>query len=823
MKKIYSIFLLGCLCTLARAEAFPIFGVDSIQSSFFSTWYQTTDLGHYLDNCNDYVVYEAETTGEWNLGDQNIFSIAGNSFRQNKYTLNGMRIDSRTLVGHTLLHTQMDRTSLALDYHNGILSFTDDSLQHSYMRLTGNIGNLGGISPGTKELINLFHSSGEERTMDSRPIDMRNHIVGAGTLDATLVIPAYGKRYYQHAYVHYGQRKLTAFDHTGISGMFPAEYYRAQLDGEIPIAKNKAIDHLNYFFVANGRSDYGSELYYNANELATNHTYQAGLYATKRFANNGKLVLGLAYEMNETKHDTLSFSRNLLDQDGEAFDPWYAEGNLHSVSLSARYDQSFFPWLRVQAQMYNSLLSFNPTTTQWSNLVYTQAMSEKTRTPLYTYHWHSNAFTSGILENEVLVIAEKEVIDGLRLYGHIGVSLDGICLGQGQSVITPNWLAKLALDYEPAWWFRFGLSVSHHRMSYTWDEIRYLSNDYMNGEIRYADNTLLATTGGQFHTPDKHLWMRQPSYAVLDLPIQFTFGPSRRHNVALLNSIRKYYNQWFTDFANGLDANMIKQGDFYYMREGEKQYTVTTQPLDLMSSTIGGRTPYYMSNLVKYTYTGKKWFVLVSWQSYLMAGLSTMGNGPLHNNIGSLSESSANPNTYRALSEGTHPYQGNSRLNQDKSFILRLQVTYNPCKYFSIGFNGKFKDGQPFSTFTAMPTTVNGHTQVALIHSDAKGINMANQAFGKREDAFFNFELKATGRWWVRDVPMSLEVLCYNIYDFGTALTEYTFDAYDYPTYPSWTIDRGIKTMKDSRTSMSLCIPRGLLVTLRVGLEKDKE
>jgi hypothetical protein len=316
--------------------------------------------------------------------------------------------------------------------------------------------------------------------------------------------------------------------------------------------------------------------------------------------------------------------------------------------------------------------------------------------------------------------------------------------------------------------------------------------------------------------------MHQPSYAVLDLPIQFTFGPSHRHRFSLINSIRKYYNQWFTDYTNGLDANMVKDGDYYYMREGEKQYTITTQPLDLMSSTIGGRTPYYMSNLVKYTYTGKKWFVMVSWQSYLMAGLSTMGNGPLHNNIGSLSESSANPNTYCALSEGTRPYQGNSRLNQDKSFILRMQVTYNPCKYFSIGFNGKFKDGQPFSTFTAVPTIHNGHTQVALLHSDAKGINMANQAFGKREDAFFNFELRATGRWWVKDIPMSLEVLCYNIYDFGTALTEYTFDAYDHPTYPHWTIDKGMKTMKDSRTSMSLCVPRGLLVTLRVGLEKDK-
>ena len=821
--KAYRLAVIGfflCLSTIVRAEAFMSLGLDTASSEFFRNWYQTTDLGHYLDNCNDYVVYETETTGEWNVGNQNVFSVAGNSFKQNKYWFNGMRIDSRTMAGHTLLHTQMDRTSLLLDYHDGELFFIEDSVQKAAIRLTGNIGNLGGISPGTRQLINLFHSSGEERTMDRRPIDMRNHIIGGGTMEATFGIPAYGRTYYQHAYAHYDQRRLTAFDPTGISGMFTADNYHAQLDGEIPI--NVQRSKLNYFLVAQGRSDFGSEFYFNCNELAKQQAYHAGLYSTTSFDNKGILVAGLSYEFNQLKHDSLSFARNLLDQDGEAFDPWYADGRVHSINLSVQYDQPLLPWLRIHAEGYNSLLHFNPTTTEWSNAIYTQSIADANPTPLYTTYWHSNAFTSGILENEALAICEWQPAKGLNLYAHLGVSLDGILLGNGRSVVTPNVLAKISMEYAPAWWFKFGVSVSHHRMSYTWDEVRYLSADYMNGEMRYADNILYGTTGGAYHTPDKNLWMHQPSYAVLDLPIRFTFGKSRRHEIAILNSIRKYYNMWFTDFADGLDANMLKQDGYYYMREGENHYSVTTQPLDLMSARVGGRTPYYMSNMVRYTYNGRKWYVMLSWQSYLMAGLSTMGNGPLHNNIGVLAESSANPNTYVALGEGGLPYQGNSRLDQDKSFIARIQVTYNACKYFSIGFNGKFKDGQPFSTFSAVPASINGHTQQALLHSDAKGINMANNAFGKREDAFFNFELRATGRWWVRDIPMSLEVLCYNIYDFGTALTEYTFDDYNHATYPHWTIERGIATMKDSRTSMSLCIPRGLLFTLRVGLEKDQ-
>ena len=84
MKRRWLIAFLVCLSTMARAEAFPVFGVDTVSSAFFRDWYQTTDLGHYLDNSNPYTVYETETTGEWNLGDRNVFSVAGNSFKNTR-------------------------------------------------------------------------------------------------------------------------------------------------------------------------------------------------------------------------------------------------------------------------------------------------------------------------------------------------------------------------------------------------------------------------------------------------------------------------------------------------------------------------------------------------------------------------------------------------------------------------------------------------------------------------------------------------------------------------------------------------------------------
>ena len=158
MKRFALLMIWVNLSVILHAEAFPFNGVDSVKSDFFRDWYLTTDLSHYLDNYSDYVIYESETTGEWQLGDQMIFSISGNSYRQNKYMVNGMRVDSRFQVGSTLFHVDLRRMNYALDYHKGIMNFRDDSLQKQNISLTGNVGNLGGISPGTNALINLFQS-----------------------------------------------------------------------------------------------------------------------------------------------------------------------------------------------------------------------------------------------------------------------------------------------------------------------------------------------------------------------------------------------------------------------------------------------------------------------------------------------------------------------------------------------------------------------------------------------------------------------------------------------------------------------------------------
>ena len=168
-----------------HAEVFPSFGVDSVASEFFREWYVTNDLVHFLDNGSDNVFYEAETTGEWNMPDQKLFSIAGNPYKWNKYYINGFRIDSRFQVGSSLYHADMNDHSLFVDYHNGSLWLQTDSVRRNIAQMTYNLGRVGNeVSAGTKWLINLFHKSATERNMPGNDLSRRAFMRGAGELEA---------------------------------------------------------------------------------------------------------------------------------------------------------------------------------------------------------------------------------------------------------------------------------------------------------------------------------------------------------------------------------------------------------------------------------------------------------------------------------------------------------------------------------------------------------------------------------------------------------------------------------------------------------------
>lgn len=788
-----------------HAEAFPTFGVDSVSSEFFREWYQSGDLRHYLDNYSDYVTYEAETTGEWGLPEQMVFSINGNSYRWNRLYLNGFRIDSRFQSGSTWYQLNMQEQSLFLNQHRGTIDFVTDSLRANKVWLSNNMGGLRGINPSTQWLINLFHQTASQRNQKGNDLSSRDYIKGAFQGEVTYGIPYQGKRLYQHAYANWGQRYINTFDQRGITGQYLAPYYKVQLDGELPLPKNSVIDRLNYYVIYQQRSDLYSEFMFSEQEVATQKTHSAALYGTFRTDYRSTLTTGLSYGLNNVRHNSPVF-RNLVDQDGEGFEPWYADGKHNEINWAVNYRYQIRPWLHLHLDSYNSLMLFKPADYQLRSTTYMQDFNDHMAYAYSTIEWTSSAFAGGLLENQLTLEARHRFNNIVELQGQLAATFDGIILRE-HSVVSPNYEMMVGLHLTPAKWFTMDVTLGNFRCRYSYEDMLYLSPDYLNGVVSYSPNgvplDVYKTTGGAYHTPAKGL--QQSSYALLDVPFRFNWdGPNTHHEFSLLTSFRLYYNQWTTQFAGSPnDYGYYDEGIYYYDTRQANYQVVNMQNSDLFPDHVLINNPFWLSNVAKYSLQSKHVFFSISWQSYWLTGVSALGNGPLQNNLNALSESTANPNIL-LNQENPGQYRMLGRLDQDRSFIARMQLGWNINDHWSLSVTGKFKDGTPFSSFAY----ARSGSQIALYNVTTKGINLIDNHFGRRKDAFFNFDIHARYRTLIKGVPFAVEATCYNVYDFGTELVEYTFESQ---------LTGGLQ-----RRALQLNIPRGVILSLTVGLERQK-
>ena len=111
-----------------KRDSFPNYGSETKESRFFRERYQYNDIVHYLDNLNDFVTYQSETTGQFNMPEMMIFSISGNSHKWNKYYLDGFRLDTRFTPGSSYYQPDLYTHSLSLDYYHNSLNYKTDSL-----------------------------------------------------------------------------------------------------------------------------------------------------------------------------------------------------------------------------------------------------------------------------------------------------------------------------------------------------------------------------------------------------------------------------------------------------------------------------------------------------------------------------------------------------------------------------------------------------------------------------------------------------------------------------------------------------------------------
>lgn len=793
---------------------------------------QTGDLVMWLQGMNDYTVYEGNHQGRWSEGDQLLFSIDGQSYRQNAFVLDGFRINNRTTSGSTLYPQLFEHYRTQVDPASAYICFSDPAgfcTEHDYARVMGNFGNLGGINPTTIPLIHTFHGTGSEDLYRGFGADSRQHVRGAGTLDA-LFSSRRGKHLLSASFAN---RQLPLYDHNGLvtaSPLYGANHYRVQAHGVI--RTEGLFDRIGYLANVSGKEDGYSEFYLNPNEMPRLDYYSASVYGHHQRHNRiaTEWTTGLTWATTSVRHDDLGFSRNMVDQDGESLEPWMPNGLTHEFSWSYRGHWQFKPWLSLSAEAYNSLVSHSPSQREWTNEVFMQMPGQAVPTPLYRYEWKSQPYTGAILENQVVLQAQHAPSDDFSFGGYLGLSLDGMLLS-AHSKVTPCPVGKFEFNWFPKPWLNVRAILTHDRMRYDIETLRFMSDRYMNADVyTVADNRLFTQTGGAHHSYKSGLW--QTSYTSLIIPITFRFGHEQRHEIALIQTYRKFYNAWMTQFAGGAAANgynvdtpisaEVQQANktpdqsfaAYYLIPGQREYVVGNMPKGFIGDGFLANTPYYVSQQTRYTYHGRKVEVGVSWQSMQGVGFTGLGNGPGINNVGVLSESTANPNTHFVMQNAPtgnrtvdHPAAG--RTDQDRAYIVRIPLSYIINKHWQVGGVGTWVDGQAFSYYRIYSNTEGTGKpegqgkQYCVIPCSPRGINPTDGNFGSRESGIFNIDVFVRANWEMHGRGMEFMLQSYNIYDFGNVYNEFCFP----------------QTIREGRGhNMCLTIPRGVIASFKINL-----
>ena len=150
----------------------------------------------------------------------------------------------------------------------------------------------------------------------------------------------------------------------------------------------------------------------------------------------------------------------------------------------------------------------------------------------------------------------------------------------------------------------------------------------------------------------------------------------------------------------------------------------------------------------------------------------------------------ANPNTY---------FYYTGRLDADRSYIGRLLISYNVTDKLSLAFQYKYKDGQSLNSFG----TAISNNQIAIWNSNVKGDNPFTGQLSRREDCFYNTEIRALYKFYFADKLFDVNLTVYNLLDLGFQLSEFTFPP---------------KTDNGKRWVLETQIPRGFLLSATMNL-----
>jgi len=557
------------------------------------------NLDAFIDNFNENTHHHLETTGDFAQINPVNVGFNGSSYKWTRHYLNGHRMDGCLSPGDELHKPFLEDTRLDIDDLGFSLALSTQF--RNQMKLEQNIGGVGGRVPWTNWFINNISGHPSSVQREALPINDRKQIPSAQRLlwNYSYALGKYNAgtsiQYYR------GSRMHTGFNYDGISEFFEEDFNQLFL--------HQRIGRWHAYFTHLDRDHLNAEYFYNQRETAS---YRKNAVSIHNSLHND-YSFGINYASERIEKVEESFARNIIDQDAEGMEPWYPSADVRTLSLHAaktiRLDQNF----SVQGDIFNAFIHHTPINeSPFTHQIFYQP-DENTRQLLHEWEFESDAFGAGILENKVGLAYDNNG-NKTRIKAIADLTYDGMLFADNNYTFL-NWQFDASITQLLGKW-ELGLRVARLRTPFDYDQVRFISNDYLNGRSFFLNDNgdrgdLFQTQGGSFTRVEEDL--QAPHVVLLDLPIRLHTG---RWKWTLTPQYRQYRNLWTVDFdGTPEDYGFFAQSTsgrekFYFNANQETNYLVRNWNTSLTERELDGvryrwfNQPFYAGAHFRIDYDG---------------------------------------------------------------------------------------------------------------------------------------------------------------------------------------------------------------------------
>ncbi len=476
----------------------------------------------------------------------------------------------------------------------------------------------------------------------------------------------------------------------------------------------------------------------------------------------GDVRVSLQHERESLAPFAASFAKELQDNDGDGFYPFFRFGDFSATTIGVAGRMPLRPaWgtrLTAFADLRQSWISGDEETDAFNAITFDGD-------PYRVILWDGGgSYSSTNARLRAGVDAEREIGHGVSLvsklfmqYGRLGFDDSG----NNVSVLDPG--LDVALRWRRG---RTSALLAYGTLPYAIEENLnfFLERGRPSGTIaRWDDDgngvfdpgeagTPFGFTGGRFHFVDEDL--SAPRKRRLLLTLSTPISRSFRFDL-------KGIYKWIDETV----AVRFREQFGFFEPHGDRQLFFFDRPFGdfYLTNPEFEEDPFYAQALVR-VHGGEpgEWFFSFSFMAHIGMGVTRFGNGADSNDIGFVAESQANPNSL---------INGFGRVDGDRAYVGRTAFGFQLASPLFLGVSIKYRDGAPF----AFINSVQGHDQRVLYYATIKAEDRRGRKGGPREDYLGDLSLKLTYALRLLGREAILGVSFFNLLDTGYELSEYVF------------------------------------------------